>query len=317
MKKAAFFTILFFVSSFLLFPQNSYKQDYLPFLKKIPEIKSIEAVYRFYDCSDNSCNTYKTAKAKLDIALKDLTAAELAVNNSMTTGSPGSPMTEEEANALSEKLAKMTPEEQQAWAMQNAIGAMGGVSVHSNQDKDNEAVNDAVEYSKEKSAQDYESLKKQGVNMKSDEMIIQEQLNLIENKYKQQKESLKKALDAVCGGGGEASEQEIEKCNKAYAEYKKNITPVYNAELNEKLTYIAKLVADLTAKYINAESKVAATHYGDDALEPINKNLIIGMQKEVLLRVMQVYNYFEIITLDFANNYTELEKVDQVKAFGE
>jgi hypothetical protein len=76
-------------------------------------------------------------------------------------------------------------------------------------------------------------------------------------------------------------------------------------------------MVSLTTKYSIAESKVAATHYGDDAQESVNKNLILGMQKEILYDVMQMYRYFEMITIDFADRYAELEKLDKVHAFDE
>ena len=137
---------LVFSQFFLLYGQDTYKQNVLDLLKKIPDIKSSESSYLFFKCKDNNCGAYKTTKTNLAKAFDSLTAKELAVSTAMSSNVQPASMTSEQADALAAKLDKMTDAEKQQWAMQNAQSFMNPTAAHANEDADNTVVNDAVDY---------------------------------------------------------------------------------------------------------------------------------------------------------------------------
>ena len=311
-------TTAFFICAtfFLIYSQNGYKMNFLDLLKKIPEIKSCENSYNFFKCSNNSCKDYKSAKNTIETAGKELSNAQLTISNSVTPGQPTTTMSEKDGKALQEKLSKMSDAEKQQWAMQNAQSYMNPGAGHVNQDAGNDVVNDAVNY----------VTKQQQEDMK-DAMIpndLSAQLKKIEDKYQSQKNAILKTLQDALGdknvtlstysyGSGEASDAEIARQTKAINDFKKNITPVYNAELNDKLAYLKTLNQNLIAKYNMLEEKIAATHYADDAEEATNKSPLLMMHQNILNRVNENLSAFEDLILEYANIYADMQKVERVK----
>lgn len=321
MKKSFVIIIVVLGQFCLLFGQNGYKQNFLNLFNKIPEIKSCEAGYNFFVCKNNSCNEFKAAKASMDEASKDITAVQLTTGNAMTSSAqPVTSMTKEQADDMSKKLDKMTDAEKQQWAMQNAQAMMNPGAAHANQDVDNTAVNDAVACATKQQQEDMKDA------MKPNDLSAQ--LKKIEDKYQSQKNIVLKTLQDATGdknltlenwhtGGGIATDAEIAKEEKAMNDFRKNIIPVYNAELSEKLAYLKTLNQNLVAKYTTLEEKVAATHYGDDAEENVNKTHLYMAHQVVLNKVMENFGNFEDVLLQYANKYADLQKMSQAKGFEE
>jgi hypothetical protein len=303
----------------LIHGQDAYKQNFLNLLNKLPEIKSCESSYNFFICKDNICNGYKAVKTNMSKAAEGLSSAQLAANSTITSSAqPGTTMTKDQGEALQKKLEKMTPEEKQKWAMENAQSYMNPNAGHVNQDADNDIVNDAVNYVTQQQQADMKDA------MKPND--LDSQLKKIEDKYLPQKNAILKTLqDALKDKnltlsnymyvGGEASDAEIARQTKAIKDFEKNIAPVYDAELIDKLTYIKTLAKNLTTKYNTLEAKVAATHYGDDAEEAINKNQLYMAHQTVLNKVLEIFGEYEDVLHDYANKYANLIHKEQVKNF--
>lgn len=319
MKKLSLLFWLVLSQLYLLNAQNSYKQNFLDLFKKLPEIKTCETGYAFFKCADNSCNSYKTAKATLSRALDELTNVQLALNTAVTSNVKAPSITAEDAEALAEKLEKMSDEEKQQWAMQNAHLYMNPVSTHVNQDANNIVVNDAVEYITERQREDMK-----------DALIyvdVPAQFIKIEEKFQLQKRTILKTFNNASGiedydpssGSpyifGEATDAEVERFDKALLEFKKNIIPVYNAELNDKLVYLKSLADGLIKKYTVTEEKVASTRYADDAEENVNKTHIIIAHQAVLKEVIENFGYYEDVLLEYANKFASLQNIDPVDKF--
>jgi len=318
MKKFLFIITCIIGQYCLSYGQGSYKQNFLNLLNKLPEIKSCEGSYNFFSCKNNSCNDFKAAKASMDKALKDIGAAQIATNSALSSSAPGTAMTPEQANALSAKMDKMTDEEKQKWAMQNAQAMMNTGAAHANQDMGNDVVNDAVEYASKQQQEDLKDAMKP-----SD---LSSQLKKIEDKYLPQKNAILKTLqDALKDknltlsnymyAGGEASDAEIARQTKAVKDFEKNITPIYDAELIDKLSYIKTLRQNVVTKYSTLEQKVVATHYGDDAEEAFNKNHLYLAQQTVISKVMEIFGNYEDVLGDYADEYAKLQHKEQVKKF--
>jgi hypothetical protein len=318
MKKICTVLVLIFSPFFLLFGQDTYKQNILELLKKVPEIKSGEACYNLFKCKDNSCSAYKSTMENLSKAFKGITDAELAVSTAMTSNVQPTSMTSEQADALAAKLSKMTDAEKQQWAMQNAQTFMNPMAAHANQDADNTVVNDAVEYVTRQQREDMKDVLKP-----SD---VPAQFQTIEDKYKTQRTTLLNTFHTASGTDydpssphpyvfGEASKAEVAKFDKAYNDYKLNITAINNAELNAKLAHLKKVAEGWISKYSITEGKLAATHYGDDAQENMNKNHLLMAQHTILSKVMENFGNCEDVVLDYANRYADLQKIERVKTF--
>ena len=115
--------------------------------------------------------------------------------------------------------------------------------------------------------------------------------------------------------GGEASDAEIARQTKAVTDFEKNIIPVYDAELIDKLSYIKTLGQNVVSKYSTFEQKVIATHYGDDAEEAINKNHLYMAQQTVISKVMEIFGNYEDVLGDYANEFAKFQHKEQVKKF--
>lgn len=301
---------------YILYGQDSYKQNFLNQLKNLPELKTCKDSYIFFKCDDNSCKVFKASKESLKNALNDLTTARLAVNTAMTPALSPASMTPEQAEALSEKLDQMSDEEKQQWAMQNAALMMGSANMHINQDADNDVVNDAVEYVTNQQEENMSEM------IKADD--FPNQMRVIEEKYKSQKSNLLKNFKTASGVDynpeiqgsyvfGIASDEEVAMFDKALIDFKNNIAVVYEAELNDKKEYMKTLTGNLMNKYSITEEKITATNYGDDALENTNKSHLYLAHQTVLGEVLDVFVKYEEILLTYANKYADLEKIERVK----
>lgn len=319
--------VVFFLGQFcLIYGQDGYKQNILNLLKKLPEIKSCENSYNFFGCKNNSCNDFKAAKSSMDKALKDVGAVQLATNNALTSSAqPGTTMTPEQADALSKKLDKMTDEEKQQWAMQNAQAMMNTGAAHANQDAGNDVVNDAVDYITKQRDQETKQMQ-QDLRDHNNPNDLSAQLKKIEDKYLSQKNAILKTLQDALGdknltlsnymyAGGEASDAEIARQTKAVNDFRKNIMPVYDAELIDKLSYIKTLGQNVVTKYSILEQKVGATHYGDDAEEAINKNHLYMAQQTVISKVMEIFGNYEDVLGGYADEYAKMQNIQPVKKF--
>ena len=116
-------------------------------------------------------------------------------------------------------------------------------------------------------------------------------------------------------GGGEASDAEIARQTKAVNDFLKNIAPVYDAELIDKLSYIKTLGQNVVTKYSTLEQKVVATHYGDDAEEAINKNHLFMAQQTVISKVMEIFGNYEDVLGGYADEYAKMQNIQPVKKF--
>jgi len=311
MKKTGLLFVMALSQFCLLYGQDAYKQNFLNLFKSLPEIKTCEDSYNFTRCADNSCNAYKASGESMTASLKDLMYAMIAANNSITAASPMGNMTPDQAKALSEKMKKMTPAEKQQWAMQYAQGMMNNApAAHVNRDIDNTVVNEAVEYITGRLEEEMKVL--------PNPMEVPDYLMTIENKYQPQKEALLKTFQTVSGVNhdpassspyvfGEASDAQIARYNKDLSDWKKKITEVYNAEMKEKLGYVLTKTRDLVTNYNTTEEKIGATHYGDDAMETVNKSLLFNAHKAVLEKVMGLYNNFDSILKDYSARYNHLQ----------
>jgi hypothetical protein len=316
MKKSMIGAILVLSQFCLVQAQNTFKQNLLEFLKVLPEIKTCGGSYDFLKGKDNNYARYKTATTNLEKAFNELTSAMSATSNAMTSNVQMTSMSQSDADAMSAKLDKMTPEEKQQWVMQNATNMMNPSSVHSNQDAGNGAVNDAVDYINKQQQEEFKEITKP--------TDIPAQYQAIEDKYKTQKDAALKNFQNASGTDynpsspipyvtGESSKEAAAKFDQAYNNYKNEMIPVLNAEMSDKITYLNTLAQNATSKYSPLEIKIASTHYGDDAQENMNKNLILTAQQTVLGKVSQVFDEYEKVLVDYANKYADLQKIEKIK----
>jgi hypothetical protein len=144
-------------SAISLYAQIEYKQNFLLAFSKQPDIKDCEVAYFFVRCKDDKCAVFNATKAALTKAYEELTNIQVALNNAII--SPSTPMmTAEDGKKLEQQLEKMTPEEKQRWAMQNAKNFMPPTAVHANKDMDNQPVNDAVTCVTDQQAKDMQNI---------------------------------------------------------------------------------------------------------------------------------------------------------------
>lgn len=314
MKKSIVCTILVISQFCLVQAQNTYKQNLLDFMKVLPDLKTCGGSYDFLTGKGNT--NYKATKSNLEKAFNELTSAMSATSNAMTSNVQTTSMSQSDADAMSAKLDKMTPEEKQQWAMQNAMNMMNPSAVHANQDAGNVAVNDAVDYINK---QQQEELKE--ITKPTD---IPAQYQSIEDRFKLQKDAALKNFRDATGTDydplspnlyvtGESSKEAAAKFDQAYNNYKDEIIPVLNAEMSDKITYLNSLAQNVKSKNSLLEIKVAATHYGDDAQENMNKNLILTAQQTILGKVSQIFDEYEKVLVDYANKYADLQKIAEVK----
>lgn len=314
--------ILFASLSILCFvnAQNNYRQDFLTALNKIPDIKSCEAAYKFMVCKDSSCNDFDGTKNVLAEAYKELSNLQAANAAAITPGGKVA-MTEEEAQKLSEKLDNMTEEERQKWVLENAQSLMPGANVHVNQDMNNQTVMDAVAYVTEQQKQELARLPQDLSQSSRSDSVYQS----IEGKYKPQKDALLKKFQTESGTqynpssrypyvAGEWTKTEMKKFDRALTEFQKNILPILSNELNDKLAYLIQLKRELTNKYKTTESKIAATHFMDDAKEPANRNFLLTAHTRVLEKVTDHLKQYEGLLLQYANLYAALMKIEAPKS---
>ncbi|MGD0591473.1 MAG: hypothetical protein ABSA44_11875 [Bacteroidota bacterium] len=298
-----------------LFAQVEYKQNFLLALSKQPDIKNCEAAYTFLCCKNNICAVFDTTKATLTKAQEELSAIQLATSNAAMSPAT-STMNAEDAKKLSEKLDKMTEEEKQQWAMQNAQNYMPSATAHVNKDIDNQPVTEAVKYVTDQQAKDLKSM-----NMTADYTV---QFNTVEQKYKPKIEEALKKFQTVTRTTdspsspdpyflGEMSDEEAARYNKAVEEYKKTVLPIYNSEMNEKLNCVMQAEQGLVSTYTLVEEKLASTDYSDDAQEPVNKLHLIMAHLSVLQKVKTDIDIFAEVLSQYADQYAALMKKPSVK----
>jgi hypothetical protein len=302
-----------------LFAQVEYKQNFLLAFSKQPEIKNCEAAYTFLCCKNDMCAVFDTTKATLVKAYEELTAIQLATSNAAMSPAT-STMNAEDAEKLSEKLDKMTEEEKQQWAMQNAKNYMPSTTAHVNKDIDNQPVTEAVKCVTDQQAKDLESM-----NLTTDYYTVSTvQFNTVEQKYKPKiEEALKKfqtitrTTDSPSSPDpfflGEMSSEEAAKFNKAVEEYKKTVLPIYNSEMNEKLNCVMQAEQGLVSTYTLVEEKLASTDYSNDAQEPVNKLHLIVAHLNVLQKVKTDIDIFAQVLSQYADQYAALMKKPSVK----
>jgi hypothetical protein len=316
MKKSILLTVLVLCQFIIVFGQDSYKQNFLNALKILPLIKTCGGSYDFLKGKDNANGSFFAAKSNLAAAIDKLTSAENAVSNDMTSGMPVTSMSEADADAMAAKMDKMSDAEKQQWAMQNAMTMMNPAAVHSNQDANNDVVNDAVEYIHKQQDEELKDITKT-VN-------VSMQLQSIDDKYRSQKVKILETFQKTTNTSwdpsspspyvfGEASPAELAKFDQAEKTYKDEMIPVLDAELNEKITYMNSLGEKLISKYSTLQLKVAATHYGDDAQENMNKNLILMSQQTILSSVSEIFDNYDQVLHEYANKYADLQKKERVK----
>jgi len=302
-----------------LFAQAEYKQNFLLAFSKQPDSKNCEAAYTFLCCKNDICAVFNATKATLTKAQEELSAIQLATGN--TAMSPAtSTMNAEDAKTLSEKLDKMTEEEKQQWAMQNAQNYMPSTTAHVNKDIDNQPVTEAVKCVTDQQAKVLESM-----NLTTDYYTVSTvQFNTVEQKYKPKiEEALKKfqtitrTTDSPSSPDpfflGEMSSEEAARFEKAVEEYKKTVLPMYNSEMNEKLNCVMQAEQSLVSTYTLVEEKLASTGYGDDAQEPSNKLHLIMAHLNVLQKVKTDIDIFAQVLSQYAEQYAALMKKPSVE----
>ena len=157
MKKIVVITLALCCYTLSLDAQVQYKQNFLLALSKQPDIKNCEAAYTFLCCKNDICAVFNATKATLTKAQEELSAIQLATGNAAMSPAT-STMNAEDAKKLSEKLDKMTEEEKQQWATQNAQNYMPSTTAHVNKDIDNQPVTEAVKCVTDQQAKDLESM---------------------------------------------------------------------------------------------------------------------------------------------------------------
>jgi hypothetical protein len=191
---------------------------------------------------------------------------------------------------------------------------MGG-SVHANKDMNKKAVTDAVTYITDQE-------EKEGFDL-SGFTRADSVFRATESKYKPKREAVLKQFQKATHTQydpsssspyifGEASEQEVQKFNKAVGEYQKDIIPVLTGEMNEKLGWLAKQNEDLTARYTTTEAKIAATNYADDAEEPSNRIQLFKAHLKILQKVGTNLDTYEEVLRQYGTTYMAIMKIDSV-----
>jgi hypothetical protein len=308
---AAFLCVL----SIPLNAQVMYKQNFLTAFGKQPDIKNCEAAYNFSCCKSNVCAVLNAAQASLAKANEELTTLHLAVTNSATS-SMTPPVNADDGKALGEKLKKMTKEEKRQWAMQNAGKYMPSAEPHVNKDIDNRPVNEAVKYimeRQENDMKDINALTETGSKLNEIEKTFKTQREKVLAKFRSVTNTTYDPSSSYVYAFGEASDQEVARFNQAVEAYKKDIQPIYNNEMKEKINCILQAEKNLTEKYTKIEEIIASTNYADDAKEPSNKLHIIKAHMSVLQNVISDINVFKNIVSDFADQYSSLMKIPSAK----
>jgi hypothetical protein len=315
MKITISITLILCCLNVSLHAQVVYKQNFLLAFRKQPVINDCETAYSFLSCKHDVCTVFNAAKANLAKAHEELTAMQIAANNAAMPSST-STMTAEDGKKLSEKLKNMTKEEKRQWAMQNAKNFMPSAAAHANKDMDNQPVTDAVNSVVERQTKDIKNIgPATDINM---------QFVAIEKKYQPKKEDALKRFQLITRTTydpsssmvyvlGESSEAEAARFDKAVEEYKKSVTPIYNSEMREKFTCILQSEHSTDSTYTLLEGKIAATQYGDNAQEPVNKMHLIAGHMSVLQKVRTTIGVFEQILSEYADKYAALMKIMPVK----
>ena len=300
----------------LMMAQNNYKQDFLLMLNKLPDIRNVDAAYNYMSCKNDACKAYIGQQTIQRRATKEL--ADLSTANTTTITAAGNGMSNADMQNMAAKLEKMTDEEKQQWAMQNAQNFMPTASAHVNQDMGNEVVTDAVNYVAGQSGKTMEDINwfaELGKKLQSITLKYQAQKDVLVKKFQAESKTQHNPLVSSSYVFGEASDAEVARFDAALATFKKDIVPVLNSELNEKIAYLMQQRQVLAGKYRMTEDKIIATNYIADAEEPSNRGFLINAHLNVLQQVMSFYPQVEAVILDSANQYATIFGMGQVKNF--
>lgn len=318
MKRICLGFLLIIGQAITLYGQDHYRQDFLKALSTLPDLKTCEAAYGFIACKNHSCDVYTQTKADLTKANNELIALENATSGSMGYA-PGPMMNPEEAKKMQEKLKEMTPEERKQWAMQmqNSQNGMAAGNPHANKDLNNQQVMDAVRI-----VTDQKNRDARDTTTPAD---YSSQYMAIEAKFGTHKADVLKKFQAASGTtndpssnahydiGETARDEQAARYDRALETYKKNMLPIYDSEMLEKLRCVIQTKQSLIQKYTPIEQQIALTHYTDDAKEPINKlNLIMG-HLNVLQKVTQDMHSYEDVLSQYAGQYAKLMGLDPAK----
>jgi hypothetical protein len=298
--------ILFCIPALWVHGQNNYKFNFLTLLDKIPAIKGFEEDYQFMKSKGPVYQDYLKAKTAIQKAVEELTI--LQANASQSAGEAGkSMMNPADAKSLQEKLSKMTKEEKQRWAMQNAQNFMPTQGAHVNQDINNKVVTETCQYLGELEATEMESI---NADVKTGQQIQE-----IEVKYRPLMEQESKDHDwgKYAGGEGGISLEMEKKYAQEHVLYRKHMSALYTKEMTEKLAVYNSAVQNVKNRYKIAIEKIESTHYGDDAKEPVNHNRIIHFHGLIASRVMSALMPFENIFKSYADNYVSLYDLEPIE----
>jgi hypothetical protein len=310
--------VLFFVlcsCAAPLFSQEAYKQNFLSAFSKQPDIVNCEAAYNFMINKNGKRTGFDELKKTLLKAHEELAAVQLAVSSSALSSSTPA-MNAENGKALEKKLKKMTKEEKMQWAMQNAQNLMPSAGGRVNKDMENQPVNEAVQYVAGQQEKDLQS-KNMAVDYSSSFKSIEEKYKAKKNEALQKFQTIShttydpsSSLQYIFG---EASDEQVARFNKAVDQYQRAVLPYYNNEMKEKISTVLKGEKDVVSTYTLVEEKVAWTHYGDDAQEPVNKQHLILAHSNVLQKVQMNIDIFSTILSDYADQYAALMKIKSVQ----
>jgi hypothetical protein len=293
--------------------QEAYKQNFLSYLAKIPQVTTVEAAYSFETCKSASCASYKESMAALGHAKKDLTMEQVRLNQA-STPNPTAGMSKEELKAMRDELKKMSKEEKMAWAMKNAGALSAGANPHVN--ADGSGIMDAC-----KILADQEERDIKGMSMANDcalhfgtlEAAYTPRKQALVKKFQEASQTEHNPLASSVYVMGEASEAQVARFDRALADFKKAIVPLLNKEMGEKLACITQKRETIIKNYTRVEEAIASTHFADDAKEPVNKQRLLQSHAGVLGNVMINLAGVEGICHDYAVVYGRIFNLPEVQ----
>jgi len=313
--KKTFSIILAALSLIAVKAQNNYKQDFLPMMNKVPaNVTTAEASYNFMACKDKSCNEFINVQSIQLKANNELSAIQASASMSAV---PGGGMSQDEMKKMAKKMETMSDAEKQAFAMQMAMSA-SAPAPRANQDMNNAVVTDAAQYLanlQEKTMSDLNRAAGIGTQMDSISQAFKPKKDALVKKFRSESKTEHDPMMGQVYVFGEATEQEIARYNAAMATFKKDIAPVLNDELNEKIKFLNKYRQAIIADYRTAENKIMATHYADDAKEPSNRGFIFSAHMKILQNVMTYFKQYESVLMNTATQYATIFGKEQVKSF--
>jgi len=300
------FFILLSIPALWVHGQNSYKFNFLTLFDKIPAVKGFEENYQFMKSKGLAYQDYMKAKATIQQAVEELSLLQASASHSAAEAGK-SMMNPADAKSLQEKLSKMSDDEKRQWAMQNAKNFMPAQGAHVNQDMNNTIVTETTQYLGELEATEMESIKA--------EAKTGQQIQEIEAKYQplMEKESMDHDWGKYAGGEGGISPEMEKKYALEHKVYREHMSALYTKEMTEELAVYHATVQNIKNRYKVALEKIASTHYGDDAKEPVNHNRIIHFHGLIASRVMSALIPFEDVFKTYAEKYVGLYDLEPIE----